>query len=217
MGIFDTLGVPGISALFGSYAGDLYQDYKNYELQKDAFDLTKSQWVWQKAQYEQTKKREDNAIRRRVADLRAAGLSPVLAAGSAAVTSSAPSAPLFKAPQMDFKTGADTLSTAFQLQGQQASIAQTEAQTALTDAQIRKNPEEIRNLQSQAILNQANARRATVDANVAQHDLAIAKKMGTPVRSGTTGSLIKDVGGPASNYIFDRYMPPWLRSDYNKK
>ena len=45
--------------------------------------------AWQREAQGITWSREDNAVQRRVADLKAAGLSPVLAAGSAA-SSSAP-------------------------------------------------------------------------------------------------------------------------------
>jgi len=79
-----TLG--GIGTLIGAGA-DIY----NIGQQKKQFE-------WQKMAQEKTWAREDNATQRRVADLKAAGLSPTLAAGSAAQASS-PITP--KAPQAD--------------------------------------------------------------------------------------------------------------------
>lgn len=67
--------ISGIAA-----AADIASSMVNYKHQKEKFKYEKGvqQTTWD---------REDNATQRRVADLRAAGLSPTLAAGSAAQTS----------------------------------------------------------------------------------------------------------------------------------
>lgn len=85
MSIFGSV-LGGLGSLVGAGA-DIY----NIGQQKKQFE-------WQKMAQEKTWAREDNATQRRVADLKAAGLSPTLAAGSAAQASS-PITP--KAPQAD--------------------------------------------------------------------------------------------------------------------
>ena len=69
------LGVMG-GALLGG-VGSVVNNERNLNFQREALEYNK--WA-----QENTWAREDNAIRRRVNDLTAAGLSPVLAAGSAA-------------------------------------------------------------------------------------------------------------------------------------
>ena len=73
LGLFGSSIVGGLLDTFvGASASS-----KNYKAQKEVL-------AWQKEAQKTTWMREDNAVQRRVADLKAAGMSPVLAAGQGA-------------------------------------------------------------------------------------------------------------------------------------
>lgn len=76
-------------------------------------------------QAHKTREREDNAVQRRVADLQRAGLSPTLAAGSAAASTATPSISTDSNPFMEYLSAK---------QGK-ANIAQTNAGTELAKMQ----------------------------------------------------------------------------------
>lgn len=71
-------------ALIGSGVASFGADLSNFFLQKKSYEDQKELIDWQKKQQDIMYEREDTAVQRRTADLAAAGLNPVLAAGSAA-------------------------------------------------------------------------------------------------------------------------------------
>ena len=110
-------------ALIGASVGsNLLTGYLNYRNQKDTLH-------WQKDLQRDIFAREDTSIARRVADLKASGLSPVLAAGQGAGTGGAVSV---TPPQLNL---GDNALIAMNLMKQEADISATRAQEAYTKLQ----------------------------------------------------------------------------------
>jgi len=121
MGIMDILNPAGAIA-------DIGLGVLNYNQQK-------ANLRYQKSIQQQAWEREDNATQRRVADLKAAGLSPTLAAGSAAQASAPISthAPQYSGPSMQDKA-LNYLSHA----KMKADVATTVAQQRIAEAKARE-------------------------------------------------------------------------------
>lgn len=177
------LGAAGIGASVLGYNTEMARDEANYKLQKEHFEYQKGvqKTIWE---------RDDNAVQRRVNDMRLAGISPHAAAGGAAQSSG----PIgTKAPQrqpgVDTR-GASLISSALNTM---ANIAQTTAQTAALQAQTRnvelktrlqegtasdtllaaKLRNQYTGLQSESLQSDINVKRATEGARIYQAEIAV--------------------------------------------
>lgn len=190
--------------LFGDILGagvGLWNDYKNrqiadknYALQEKIsqqnYEQQERQLAYQKEAQGIAWQREDNAVTRRVADLKNAGLSPVLAAGSSA-SSSSPiqvTAPQRSVPQhapVSYTTGLDKVAVVTSLLKQKADISRTEAENDLINLQKLKTTADTMG----SILSNEGVK---ISNEAARYDLDIAKRTGFPSKPGAAGQLYRD-------------------------
>lgn len=159
----------------------------------DLFNSISSVWSMKKGleQQERAWMREDNAVQRRVADLKAAGLSPVLAAGSAAQASG----PIQVGTPTMQSTG---ISKAVELMRMKADIAQTEANKQMILANTNKANVEALKAQAEIKSLEKTMLRQDIDNAIRSGDWNIIKRMqSNGVRSDATGT-VSQLGQAAS-------------------
>lgn len=164
-------------AAIGAAGVNYYQQKKNLNYQKSM-----QQEAW---------RREDTATARRIQDLKKSGLSPTLAAGSAATTSS----PVSTAPaQLDLSNSANIAMQAVQMDKNFESI---DKQMEVADSQKALNAAKIFESNSNTFKNQA-------DTATKLNDLDIARKSGGRTHPGMLGDAIQALTG-AGHKMFNDY------------
>jgi hypothetical protein len=158
--------------------------------------LNIANWFRQDDWQKRTWRREDNAIQRRVADLKAAGLSPVLAAGSAAASG----APLnTRAP--------DTKIDLTGLMQQKENIASTRASRILVNNQVKESHMRQTFLDAQTQKEWIQADLAQKELDILNHDFSLAQDAGVryDIKNGWSVDLQQLKG--LTDKIFQRYFP----------
>lgn len=177
----------GLFGKFGDWYGELTGQNEEMKIAQQNLEYQQEKLEWDKATQERIFAREDNAIQRRVNDLKAAGLSPVLAAGQGASAGAVVST---KAPQQEITKRPNLIEAAQITSGllkMKEDIATTIEQRKLLQAQQQKTS--------------VDTALSAVTAATKQHDLDIYTKSGTASNSSSVGKLVRDLFGFADSPI----------------
>lgn len=152
-----TAATAGASVMSG--LGSIFSGQDQARAAKENLRLQRDNLEYQKWAQTQTWAREDNAVQRRALDMKAAGINPLLAAGSAAQSS----APVkTEAPQMDVRAAGGAARGAAEAGGAVSDLGMRALQMKMDFAQ---KDAAIANMQVQNDLIRAQAEKTRVEAN----------------------------------------------------
>lgn len=183
------------TANLGLSAYNMYQQQQNFNTN---YDWQRSVFGYNVGLQNTMLSREDNAVQRRVADLKAAGLSPVLAAGQAAN-----SGPVIhqSAPERQRAQIPDMLGAVMSLMKMKEDISNTVAQRDLIKAQeINAKSNTFKNLYD-LDKTRADIANKNIDTAIKSHDYNIFKKTGTTSQGGTITKELRNAQGLIDSII----------------
>lgn len=141
------------------------------EIYKTGFEVALNDWHRRRTEH-----REDTAVQRRVKDLVAAGLSPTLAAGSAASTSG----PIqVRGPDLGNAIN-QAENTAISKENSRISRMNANTQLRMARIALLRGAADIATTHAQLQLLEQQKRKMKAEADVAEHDAGIYTQMGTP-------------------------------------
>lgn len=185
----------GSSLSAGTGIFNSYLNYKNYQLQKDNYS-------YQQDLQSNIFSREDNAVQRRIKDLQASGLSPTLAAGSAAGAGTVVGT---HAPQIDQipDTAQSVMALLKQSQDISQSLAQKDYITEMTKNAVvnRTNAQaQLPNIMATLGLIKSQAWNQSTNAKKTNYDLNISDKTNTSSEPSAVYKMFRDFTYPLLNY-----------------
>lgn len=165
---------------------EAYSGETSADVEKQNLELAKEQYEYSQGIQERVFEREDTAIQRRVADLKAAGMSPILAAGQGAQAGPVVSTKAPARGTVDYSGIGTMAQMAMNFMKMDADITKTKADTENIIQQKKKNK---------------------VETETKERDLQLSKQSGMVSSPGTVGRTIRDIGNILQSAMRQLFTP----------